>query len=209
MELTRLRTAATLACGGGMISLALTGCNVNDGAAASSNSSPVANRSAASAGPSSSAREGATSSHGTAHSDTPGCMAGELRADLQVQTSNSEAKGIGTLTLTNRSHQSCRIPAGWVPIGTGGPHNYKPLPATLTSYPGSGRAITLRAGHSAFAGMRWHTTADCGTTSGLGVAWHSSWIPLKYRSLNGRRPPICDNLVLGTLQPTADGVNFT
>jgi hypothetical protein len=136
-------------------------------------------------------------------------MAAELRADLQVQNSNSVEKGIGILILTNRSGHSCFIPAGWAPIGTGGQNNYTPLPATRTNYPGSGSDITLRAGNSAFAGMKWHTGTGCGATSGLGVAWNSSWIPVRYLGLNGNRPPICDSLVLGTIQPTMNGVNFT
>jgi hypothetical protein len=212
MQLKRLRTTGVLACGGGMIALALTGCNSN-GASASSDSPQPSSSSAAPAGlpssasgsPKSGAKKDTTS---TVQGDTPSCMAAELRAELQVQTSNSEEKGIGTLILTNRSGHSCLIPAGWAPIGTGGP-NYTPLPATRTNYPGSGRAITLPAGGSAFAGMKWHTGTGCGTTSGLGVAWHSSWIPVTYLGLNGKRPPICDSLVLGTLQPAMNGVNFT
>jgi Protein of unknown function (DUF4232) len=210
MNLTRLRTTAPLA-GAGMAALALTGCHVNDGASASSNSSPSRSRTVASAGPAS--QHHVVKSHGSGDiadagtGDTPACMAAELRADLQIQTSNSEAKGIGTLILTNRSRHRCRVPAGWAPIGTGGPHEYTAFPATRTSYPDRGRPLTLRAGHSAYAAMRWHTAADCGNTSGLGVAWHSSWIPLRYHPLNGRKAPICDVLVLGTLQPKA--VNFT
>lgn len=215
MDLTHVRTIAALTCGGGLITLALTGCHYNATSASSSGSSPSASPSTASPKPAAAKPDHATASHGTGggtadtgHGDTPGCMAAELRADLQTQTSNSEAKGIGTLILTNRTHHSCLIPAGWAPIGIGGPNEYRPLPATLTNYPRSGRAITLGAGRSAYAGMRWHTAAGC-TTSGLGVAWHSSWIPLRFLSLNGRRAPICDFLVLGTLQPTMSGVNFT
>jgi hypothetical protein len=136
-------------------------------------------------------------------------MAGQLHAELQVQTSNSEEKGLGTLSLTNRSGESCFLPAGWTPIGSGGPHEYTQIPARRTAYPGGGTTITRHPGTSAFAGMRWHTGTGCGTTTDLGVAWHSSWIPLTYLGLNGRRPPICDSLVLGTLQPTRNGVNFT
>lgn len=217
MELKRLRTTAGLACGGGLIALALVGCRASGKAAASSDSPPAPSASTApSTAPSTASPAGARPSRPAsepttpaAQSDTPSCMAAELRADLQVQTSNSEAKGIGTLILTNRSNHSCRLPAGWAPIGIGGPNNYRSLPATRTEYPGPGRDITLRAGRSAFAGMKWHTAADCGTTSGLGVAWHSSWIPLRYLGLNGNRPPICDYLVLGTIQPTMNSVNFT
>jgi hypothetical protein len=208
MQLKRLRTTGVLAFGGGMIALTLTACNSN-GASASSASPQSSSSSAAPAGlPSSasgSAKSGTTS---TGQGDTPSCMAAELHAELQVQNSNSEEKGIGTLILTNRSAHSCLIPAGWAPIGTGEP-NYASLPAVRTNYPGSGSTITLRAGTSAFAGMKWHTGTGCGTTSGLGVAWHSSWIALTYLGLNGHRPPICDSLVLGTLQPTMNGVNFT
>lgn len=210
MKLKRLHTTAVLAGGGGMIALALTGCNFNDNASPSPDSSRSSS-STASAGAVSSKRDGAHAGRTpyTGRSDTPSCMAAELRAELQVQTSNSEEKGIGTLILTNRSNHSCLLPAGWAPIGTGGPNNYTPLPATRADYPGSGRNITLRAGGSAFARMKWHTASGCGTTSGLGVAWHSSWIPLRYSGLNGNRPPICDSVVLGTLQPTMNGVNFT
>jgi hypothetical protein len=195
-----------------MIAFALTGCN-GGGDTSAPSGSPQSSHSTASAGAVSSKSEGTRGNGGgtpyAGRSDAPGCMAAELRAELQVQTSNSEEKGIGTLILTNRSNHSCLLPAGWAPIGTGGPHDYTPLPATRTEYPGSGRNITLRAGGSAFAGMRWHTGSGCGTTSGLGVAWHSSWIPLRYVGLNGNEPPICDSLVLGTLQPTMNGVNFT
>ncbi|GAA4493969.1 hypothetical protein GCM10023191_032330 [Actinoallomurus oryzae] len=136
--------------------------------------------------------------------------------DLQLQPPNSgeeEAEqAIATLTLTNRSGESCSLPAGWALIGKGGQHNYAVIPSTRLSYPGAGRTITLRPGSSAFAGTKWHTEKGCpgGATSGLGVAWHSSWIPLSYHGLDdGYQPPICDSITLGTLQPTMNGVNFT
>lgn len=119
----------------------------------------------------------------------------------------SEGEGKGTLILTNRANESCFLPAGWAPIGTGAPE-YQPIPATRTEHPRSGRTITLAPGRSAYAGMKWRTGAGCGVTSGLGVAWHSSWIPLTYVGLNGHKPPICGSLVLGTLQPSENGVDF-
>lgn len=213
MNLTRSRTTVTLT-GAGVAALALTACHASGSAA--SDSSPSPSRTVAAAG-SSSTKDHAAKSHDTDNAPdagsggssggTPSCMAGQLRADLHIRTSNSEAKGVGTLTLTNRSHQSCRIPGGWAPIGSGGPHEYTAIPATRTTYPDDGQALTLHAGDSAYAGMRWHTAAACGKTSGLGVAWYSSWIPLRYHSLNGRKAPICDHLVIGTLQPKA--VDFT
>jgi hypothetical protein len=215
MEFKKMRITAALAFGGGIIAISLTGCNVS-GNASSSDSPQSSSGSTTPAASASSAGGSAKSAGGTgrgaapvSRGDTPRCMAAELRADLQVQNSNSEEKGIGTLILTNRSGHSCLIPAGWAPIGTGGQNNYTPLPATRTDYPGTGMNITLRSGGSAFAGMKWHTGAGCGTTSGLGVAWHSSWIPVRYLGLGGRRPPICDSLVLGTIQPAMQGVNFT
>jgi hypothetical protein len=195
----RLRTIAVLSCGA---ALALTGCKATGGASAAS-STPTSSAPAVTGSP---------ASHGDspdAGGGTPSCMGSELRAELQVQTSNSEEKGIGTLILTNRSTERCLLPAGWVPLGTGGPHDYTALPATRTEYPGRGRDITLRPGSSAFAGTKWHTAPDCGTTTGLGAAWHSTWIPVTFHGLNGQKPPVCDHLVLGTLQPTMNGVNFT
>ncbi|MGH3381156.1 MAG: DUF4232 domain-containing protein [Actinoallomurus sp.] len=210
MEFKRLRIITILACGGGMAALALTGCDANGKLSSSAaSSSPDSSRSPSVAASVKSGGDKGGKTRSAGQSDTPSCMAGQLHADLRVQNSNSEEKGIGTLILTNRSGESCFIPAGWAPIGTGGRNNYTPLPATRTNYPGSGRTITLRPGTSAFAGMRWHTGTGCGTTTGLGVAWNSSWIPLTYVGLGGRRPPICDSLVLGTIQPTMNGVNFT
>lgn len=213
MNLTRSRTTVTLT-GAGMAALTLTACHTGGSAASASPPSP--SRTVAAAGSSPTKDQPAKSHPAKSHAPlyapdagsggTPGCMAGELRADLQVRTSNSEAKGVGTLILTNRSHQSCHIPAGWAPIGSGGPNDYTSIRATLTSYPDRGQPLTLHPGDSAYAAMRWHTAPGC-TTSGLGVAWHSSWIPLSYHSLNGRKAPICDYLVLGTLQPKA--VDFT
>jgi hypothetical protein len=209
MNLTRTRTTVTLA-GAGMTALALSACHAS-GASTASGSSPSPSRTVAAAGKSST-KDHAAKSHDTdgapdaGSGGTPDCMAGQLRADLRIRTSNSEAKGIGTLVLTNRSEQACHIPAGWAPIGSGGPHEYTPIPATRTSYPDRGQPLTLHPGDSAYAGMRWHTDAGC-TSSGLGVAWHASWIPLTYHALNGRKAPICDHLVIGTLQPKA--VNFT
>lgn len=209
MNPARVRTTAVLA-GGGIAALALTACQANDAspAAASSPSRTVAAAGKAPAVQHHTDKGRATDDAPDAgQAGTPGCMAGQLRADLRIRTSNSEAKGVGTLVLTNRSHESCHIPAGWAPIGNGGPHEYKALPATRTSYPDRGQPLTLHAGDKAYAGMRWHTEPGCGNTSGLGVAWHSSWIPLTYHALNGRKAPICDVLVIGTLQPKA--VNFT
>ncbi|MEV0406781.1 DUF4232 domain-containing protein [Actinoallomurus sp. NPDC050550] len=213
MELKRLRTAAVLACGGGMVVLSLSACNFSGNASASGNSPESSSAPTASAAPTSSSGKtgsGRTRSRPTTagQGDTPSCMGSEIHAEIQVQNSMSEEQGNGTLILTNRSSETCLIPAGWAPIGTGGP-NYTPLPATRTNYPGRGSTITLRPGRSAFAGMKWHTGPDCGTTSGLGVAWHSTWIPLTYKGLGGRRPPICDSLTLGTIQPSMEGVNFT
>ncbi|MCO5994855.1 hypothetical protein [Actinoallomurus rhizosphaericola] len=217
MKLKRLRSAVVLACGGGLVALSVTGCNVGGDKpkppfdAEQPSSSPTASSSASSTG-SSGGNAGGTTGHTTTASNSgtmPTCMAAELRADLQVQNSNSEEKGIGMLILTNRSNHQCLIPAGWAPIGAGGP-DYRPLPATRQNYPGRGRTIALRAGNSVFAGMKWHTGPDCGgVTSGLGVAWNSSWIPLTYSGDSGQKPPICDSIVLGTIQPITDGVNFT
>jgi hypothetical protein len=227
MQFKRLRTIGALACGGGMIALALTGCNANASASGSSDSPPSSSGSAApeqSTSPTSDSNPTApTTAPTTAPStggeptmpasqgNTPTCPAADMHADLLIQNSNSVDKGIGTLTLTHMTHtgHSCLIPAGWAPIGTGGPNNYPPLPATRTNYPGTGRNIILPAGQSVYAGMKWHTGTGCGTTTGLGVAWGSSWIPIQYHGLNGHTPPICDSLVLGTIQPTMDGVNFT
>lgn len=212
MELKRLRITAALACGGGIIALTTTGCNVSGNLSSSSSSqssaSPTPVGSASSAGGSAKSKGGGTTPVGHSNEDTPRCMAAELRAEIQVQNSMSEERGNGTLILTNRSNHRCLIPAGWAPIGTGGP-DYTPLPVTRTNYPGPGMNITLGSGRSVFAGMKWHTGPDCGTTSGLGVAWNSSWIPVRYLGLDGQRPPICDSLVLGTMQPAMQGVNFT
>ena len=211
MQLKRLRAVAALACGGGMAALALTGCNSGGALSSSSSSSdsPQPSSTPSAVGSAKSVGDTGRKATSSGQGDTPSCMAGQLHADLQIQSSNSEEKGIGTLILTNRSGESCYLQAGWAPIGTGGRNAYTPLPATRTNYPGSGSTITLRPGTSAFAGMRWHTGTGCGTTTGLGVAWHSTWIPLTYLGLDGHRPPICDSLVLGTIQPTRNGVNFT
>ncbi|MCW2859984.1 MAG: hypothetical protein JWP48_1692 [Actinoallomurus sp.] len=209
MQFKRLRTIGALACGGGMIALALTGCNDNAGASGSSDSPPS---SSGSATPEQSTSP-TTPSTGRAptmpagQGNTPTCLAPDMHADLLIQHSNSADKGIGTLVLTNTGHR-CLIPAGWAPIGTRGPHNYMPFPAKRTNYPGTGRSIVLSARRSVYAGMKWHTGTGCGTTD-LGVAWGSSWIPIKYQGLNGHKPPICDSLVLGTIQPSMEGVNFT
>jgi hypothetical protein len=111
------------------------------------------------------------------------------------------------LILTHYRGHSCLIPAGWAPIGDRGPNNYVPFPGTRTNYPGAGRSIALAAGRSVYAGMKWHT-GNCGTTD-IAVAWGNSWIPIKFQGLNGHKPPICDSLVLGTIQPSMEGVNFT
>ncbi|GAA0349882.1 DUF4232 domain-containing protein [Actinoallomurus spadix] len=211
MPFKRLRTTAALACGGGMIALALTGCNADDKEAAPAASSASTNTTSAANG-----TPDQQAAAYTGQSDTPSCMASELKADLQLQdpgANESEAeKAIATLILTNRSGETCYLPAGWAPLGKGGRNNYTAIPATRVSYPGAGMRITLRPGRSAFAGTKWHTTKGCpgGTTDGLGVAWHSTWIPLTYHGLDdGYQPPICDSLTLGTLQPAMNGVNFT
>jgi hypothetical protein len=210
MQFKRLRTTAALACGGGMIALALTGCN------ADSKASTVSSSSEKKASVANSSHDKTAGASYTSQGDTPSCMASQLNAELQLQDpgSNEEEaeKAIATLILTNRSGETCYLPAGWTPIGKGGQYNYTAIPATRVNYPGAGTTITLRPGTSAFAGTRWHTEKGCpgGATSGLGVAWHSTWIPLTYHGLgDGYQPPICDGLTLGTLQPTMNGVNFT
>lgn len=213
MELKRMRTIAALVCGGGMAAIALTGCDISGNATASSGStttqpsSPPSDNSGGTghAGGSNSSAGRSTSPVGMS---APSCMATHLKAEIQTQNSNSEEKGIATLILTNKSSETCVIPAGWAPIGTGAP-DYQPLPATRTNYPGPGMSITLRPGRSVFAGMKWHTGPNCGVTSGIGVSWHSSWIPADYSGLGGQKPPICDSLTLGTIQPSMEGVNFT
>ncbi|MEV5704730.1 DUF4232 domain-containing protein [Actinoallomurus sp. NPDC052274] len=87
-------------------------------------------------------------------------MASELNADLQIQDPSSNGlgaeleaeKAIATLTLTNRSSETCYLPAGWTPLGEGGRNNYTAIPATQVNYPGPGMTVTLRPGRSAFAG---------------------------------------------------------
>ncbi|WP_433179614.1 DUF4232 domain-containing protein [Actinoallomurus sp. CA-150999] len=225
MELKRLRTAAVLACGGGMVALSLTACNFNGSASASGNSPESSSAPTASSAPTSSSRNtgsGGTRSRPTTagQSDTPSCMGSELKAELQLQDPGlnglegemAAEKATATLILTNRSSETCYLPAGWTPLGKGGENNYTAIPATQVNFPGAGMRITLRPGSSAFAGTKWHTTKGCpgGTTDDLGVAWHSTWIPLTYHGLDdGYQPPICDSLTLGTLQPTMNGVNFT
>lgn len=209
MQFKNLRTTAALACGGGMIALALTGCNADGTASTASGSTKTT------AAANSSRDKGPGAAH-TGQGDTPQCMASELNPELQLQPPNSNEeeaeKAIATLILTNRSGETCYLPAGWVPIGKGGQNNYTAIPSTRVNYPGTGRTITLRPGTSAFAGTKWHTTKGCpgGTTDGLGVAWGATWTPLTYHGLDdGYQPPICDSLTLGTLQPTMNGVNFT
>ncbi|HEY0537884.1 MAG TPA: hypothetical protein VGD53_05930 [Actinoallomurus sp.] len=208
MQFKRLRTIGALACGGGMIALALTGCNDNAGASGSSDSPPPSAAPEQSTSPTTPTPS--TSRKPTmpaAQGKTSTCPSVDMHADLQIQDSNSAGKGIGTLILTHYTGHSCLIPAGWAPIGDRGPNNYVPFPATRTNYPGAGRSIVLPVGRSVYAGMKWHTGA-CGTTD-IGVAWGNSWIPVKFKGLNGHKPPICDALVLGTIQPSMEGVNFT
>jgi hypothetical protein len=202
MQFKRLRTIGALACGGGMIALALTGCNDNAGASGSFDSPPPG-QSTSPTTPSTGHKPTVPAGQGK----TPACLAPDMHADLQIQSSNSAGKGIGTLILTHDTGHSCLVPAGWAPIGDRGSNNYVPFPATRTNYPGAGRSIVLPAGRSVYAGMKWHT-GNCGTTD-IGVAWGSSWIPVKFQALNGHKPPICDALVLGTIQPSMEGVNFT
>ncbi|MFB9835458.1 DUF4232 domain-containing protein [Actinoallomurus acaciae] len=191
-----------------MVALVLTGCNTDGKASTASGSS-------AKTAPAAHDTHGKKAEVAYAgQGETPSCMASELKADLQLQPPRSEQseKVIATLILTNRSGESCYLPAGWALLGKGGKYNYTTIPATRVSYPGAGRTITLRPGGSAFAGTRWHFEKGCpgGITDGFGVAWHSSWIPLTYHGLDdGYQPPICDSLTLGTLQPTMNGVNFT
>ncbi|GAB3976030.1 hypothetical protein GCM10029978_061700 [Actinoallomurus acanthiterrae] len=200
MELKHVRGAATLAVGGGVIALALAGCNTG-GSTASSSASPA--EGAPSAGSTSTGGAKAPVRQG----NKPDCMASKLHAVIQVQSPGSSAKVLATLILTNRSKHSCVLSAGWAPIGTGGPNKYTPFPATRTNFPGRGMNIPLRAGSSAYAGMKWQTGRGCGPSSGIGVTWHSSWIPARYAG--GDEPSICGSLVLGTLQPAMNGVNFS
>ncbi|GAA4619214.1 hypothetical protein GCM10023195_86780 [Actinoallomurus liliacearum] len=221
MQFKNLRTTAALAFGVGMAALALTGCNIDGNVSTSSGSSAQpAPSSSATASAANGTHDGKTAAARTDQGDTPSCMGSELEADLQLQDpglnglgAETEAeKAIATLTITNRSSETCYLPAGWTPLGKGGRNNYTAIPASQVSYPGAGTTITLRPGRSAFAGTKWHTTKGCpgGVTDGLGVAWHSTWIPLTYHGLDdGYQPPICDSLTLGTLQPTMNGVNFT
>jgi hypothetical protein len=206
MQFKHLRTSAVLACGTGMVALALTGCNADTKAASPAKTTSVANISH---------DQGVAAAYAP-QGGTPSCMGSELNAVLQIQPpqgSEEEAeKATATLILTNRSGETCYLPAGWVPLGKGGRNNYTAFPRTLVSYPGPGQIITLRPGTSAFEGTKWHTTKGCpgGTTWNLGAAWHSTWIPVTYKGLDdGYKPPICDSLTLGTLQPTMNGVNFT
>jgi hypothetical protein len=208
-----LRTATVLACGGAMVALALTGCKaeVGGGSAAPTTS---ANSSAQPSSNGSGQASGGTSGSGGGSKAPVGqtgaarCLSTELRADIQAQESHSEEEGFGTLILTNKSGRTCLIPSGWAPIGSGGP-NYQALTATRENYPGPGTNITLRSGRSVFAGLKWRTSPDCGATSGLGVSWYNSWIPVRYLGGPTGKPPICDSLSLGTIQPIMNGVNFT
>ena len=44
--------------------------------------------------------------------------------------------------LTNRSGETCYLPAGWTPLGKGGQNDYTAIPATRVSYPGAGQTIS-------------------------------------------------------------------
>ncbi|GAA4509168.1 hypothetical protein GCM10023191_069990 [Actinoallomurus oryzae] len=213
MQFTNLRRAAAIACGGGMIALAMTACNADNNASKASNSSGAAGKASSVANSTHDKGPGAAYA---GQDDTPACGASELRGYLQLQDSGSEQgdEAIATLTLTHAdwASESCYLPAGWVPIGKGGPHDYTAVPSTRVNYPGPGMTITLRPGGSAFAGIKWHTEKGCpgGATSDLGFAWGATWVPLTYSGLDdGYQPPICDDVTLGTLQPTMNGVNFT
>jgi hypothetical protein len=211
----RLRAATVLACGGAMVTVALTGCKAEVGGGSAAPSTSANSSAQPSSSGSGQASSGTSGSGGGGGSKAPvgqtgaaRCLSTELRADIQAQESHSEEEGFGTLILTNKSGRTCLIPSGWAPIGSGGP-NYQALTATRENYPGPGTNITLRSGRSVFAGLKWRTSPDCGATSGLGVSWYNSWIPVRYLGGPTGKPPICDSLSLGTIQPIMNGVNFT
>lgn len=215
MQFKRLRTTATIACGSGMIALALTGCNDNGDKASASPGSPSSVATTPVSNSSHSPVPATKTGQGN-QSETPSCMASELDGVLQLQppAGNEEEaeKATATLILTNRSSESCTLPAGFTPLGKGGRNNYTAIPSHNVNYPGAGMTIKLHPHGAAYAGTKWFTTKGCpgGVTDGLGAAWHSSWIPLTYRGMSdGYKPPLCSNLTIGTLQPAMNGVNFT
>lgn len=139
------------------------------------------------------------------------CTAAQLRAEMQEQQSGSEEKVLATLMLTNRSGQTCLIPAGWAPMGlggAGGPY-YSAVQSERENYPGPGVNIILRPGRTAFAGLRWGTSPDCPSAGGWAVSWRGSWLPVNATWQNGPRDLCPGTLSQGTLQPVMNGVNYS
>ncbi|WP_433228190.1 DUF4232 domain-containing protein [Actinomadura formosensis] len=139
------------------------------------------------------------------------CTAAQLRAEMQEQQSDSEEKVLATLMLTNKSGQTCLIPAGWAPLGLGGAGGayYSAVQGERENYPGPGVNITLRPGRTAFAGLRWGTSPDCPSAGGWAVSWQGSWLFIDATWQNGPRDMCPGTLSQGTLQPTMNGVNYS
>jgi hypothetical protein len=202
MKLSRVRTIAALTCGGVIAVPLLTGCNSDDKAAPSG---APADTVSAGVGGGNNVKKSSGAPLPASKGGPAVCRADQLKAEIQEQDSDTASTGIATLILTNRSSADCVIPAGWVPIGHGGPR-YTALASTRVRYPGGGQNVTLRPKTSVFAGMKWRTSPACTQATHLGVAWWGSWIPAGYAGDKGLL--LCDSLTLGTIQPTMNGTNF-
>ncbi|GAA1878171.1 DUF4232 domain-containing protein [Actinomadura bangladeshensis] len=139
------------------------------------------------------------------------CTAAQLRAEMQEQQSDSEEKVLATLMLTNKSGETCLIPAGWAPLGlggAGGPY-YSSAEGARENHPGPGVNITLRPGRTVFAGLRYGTSPDCPSAGGWAVSWRGGWVPVDASWQNGPREMCPGTLSQGTLQPSMNGVNYS
>lgn len=174
----------------------------------------------AASGPATTSRTTTTSAPATSNqvADTPitsgtkaTTTAGRFTVDLTVQQS-----GLGLLAITNSGKTSATI-NGWPTLTfRNAANDTVAVPVKKVNIPGAPTAITLRPGHTAFAGVKW-TNGDKGsastfvaTTLDVTAPGASTQIAATVIGTDGKKQGYYEfditSVQVGTLQPSTEGV---
>ncbi|GAA1640301.1 DUF4232 domain-containing protein [Actinoplanes couchii] len=144
---------------------------------------------------------------------TAECADTDLKVSIAAQgTGETDEKGM--VVITNEGRQNCTV-HGWLTFAlVNAAGEAVPVPTEKVNEPGPAETVEIKAGGSAFAGIKW-TRCDKGdVTCGAGnsISWKlDEAAKVSYAELEGFPAPEKSNITMtalkvGTVQPSNQGV---